>query len=69
MSGPTTQDRIVAGLREVRRVARGILGSYAYDSNLTHHRVTGCAHAPLSEREFWRAKYAEEDRSPRGRCC
>jgi len=56
-------------LREVRRFARGILGSDAYDKYLTHHRVTGCAHAPMTEREFWRWKYAQQDASPEGRCC
>ena len=56
-------------LREVRRLARGILGSDAYDKYLTHHRVTGCAHAPMTEREFWRWKYAQQDASPEGRCC
>lgn len=61
--------RVGAFLREVRRFARGIMGSDAYDKYLTHHRVTGCTHAPLSEREFWREKYAEEDRNPQGRCC
>ncbi|MCS6712118.1 YbdD/YjiX family protein [Brachybacterium sp. EF45031] len=55
--------------REVRRFARGVLGSDAYDKYLTHHRVTGCSHPPMSEKEFWRAKYAEEDANPRGRCC
>lgn len=61
--------RVGAFLREVRRFARGIMGSDAYDKYLTHHRVTGRTHAPLSEREFWREKYAEEDRNPQGRCC
>lgn len=56
-------------LREVRRVARGILGSDAYDNYLAHHRVAGGAQPPLSEREFWREKYAAQDRSPEGRCC
>ncbi|WP_347040989.1 YbdD/YjiX family protein [Brachybacterium nesterenkovii] len=56
-------------LREVRRFARGILGSDAYDKYLAHHRVTGCAHAPMTEREFWRWMYAQQDASPEGRCC
>lgn len=56
-------------LREVRRFARGILGSDAYDKYLAHHRVTGCAHAPMTEREFWRWKYAQQDASPEERCC
>lgn len=68
-SAADVRARVGAFLREVRRFARGIMGSDAYDKYLTHHRVTGCTHAPLSEREFWREKYAEEDRNPQGRCC
>jgi uncharacterized short protein YbdD (DUF466 family) len=63
------RERAAELLREVRRFARGILGSDAYDRYLAHHRVSGCARAPLSEREFWREKYAAQDRSPEGRCC
>ena len=55
--------------QEVRRFVRGVVGSDAYDKYLTHHRVTGCMHEPMSEREFWRAKYAEQDANPQGRCC
>lgn len=68
-SAADVRARVGVVLREVRRFARGIMGSDAYDKYLTHHRVTGCTHAPLSEREFWREKYAEEDRNPQGRCC
>ncbi|ATG55970.1 hypothetical protein CFK41_15180 [Brachybacterium ginsengisoli] len=60
---------VIEVLKEVRRFARGIVGSDAYDKYLAHHHVTGCAHEPLSEREFWRMRYAEQDRDPRGRCC
>ena len=62
-------DRLVAFARECRRFARGILGSDAYDKYLHHHRVTGCAHEPLSERDFWRAKYRDQDHNPGSRCC
>ena len=62
-------DRLVAFAREFRRFARGILGSDAYDKYLHHHRVTGCAHEPLSERDFWRAKYRDQDHNPGSRCC
>lgn len=55
--------------RETRRLARGILGSDAYEAYLRHHRVTGCSHPPLTEREFWRERYAAQDASPEGRCC
>lgn len=61
--------RLPAVLREIRRVARGILGSDAYDVYLHHHAVTGCRHEPLSEREFWRRRYDEQGRRPEGRCC
>lgn len=66
---PTPRDRIADVLREMRRFARGILGSDAYDKYLAHHRVSGCQAPPMTEREFWRHKYAEQDRSPEGRCC
>ncbi len=62
-------DRLVAFARECRRFARGILGSDAYDKYLHHHRVTGCTHDPLSERDFWRAKYRDQDHNPGSRCC
>ncbi|WP_331709455.1 YbdD/YjiX family protein [Devriesea agamarum] len=52
-----------------RRFSRGVLGSDAYDKYLTHHRVSGCPHPPLSEREFWRQTYRDMDENPRGRCC
>nr|WP_246482938.1 YbdD/YjiX family protein [Brachybacterium halotolerans] len=56
-------------MRGVRRFARGVLGSDAYDRYLHHHRITGCAHAPLSEKEFWRLKYAEQGENPSAGCC
>ncbi|WP_370646162.1 YbdD/YjiX family protein [Brachybacterium sp. ACRRE] len=61
--------RLVGALRGVRRFARGVLGSDAYDRYLHHHRITGCAHAPLSEKEFWRRKYAEQGENPSAGCC
>lgn len=58
-----------AMLASACRIARGVLGSDAYDHYLRHHEITGCAHAPLSEREFWRQRYAEQDANPGSRCC
>ncbi|RXW32799.1 DUF466 domain-containing protein [Propioniciclava flava] len=60
---------MVAFAKECRRFARGVLGSDAYDKYLHHHRVTGCDHEPLSERDFWRAKYRDQDHNPGSRCC
>lgn len=56
-------------LREARRIARGVLGSDAYDRYLHHHRITGHPGPPLGEKEFWRRRWAEQDGNPQGRCC
>ncbi|PWH07371.1 DUF466 domain-containing protein [Brachybacterium endophyticum] len=64
---PTPDPR--AALRGLRRFARGVLGSDAYDRYLHHHRITGCSHAPLSEKEFWRRKYADQGENPSSGCC
>lgn len=50
-------------------IARGVVGANAYEVYLAHHRGTGCTHAPISEKEFWRQKYAREDADPGARCC
>lgn len=36
------------------RIWNGISGADKYQKYLAHHRVSGCAHAPMTEREFWR---------------
>lgn len=66
-SGPSARVREM--LREMRRFARGVLGSDAYDKYVHHHRIMGCEHPLLSEKEFWRAKYREQDENPGARCC
>lgn len=68
-SAGSTADRLVALAKEVRRFARGVVGSDAYDKYLQHHLVTGCSAPPLSEKEFWRAKYRDQDDNPTTRCC
>lgn len=61
--------RVRAWWREVVWISKGVLGANAYEQYLAHHRGTGCAHEPMTEREFWRAKYDREARSPVSRCC
>ena len=65
--GPTARAREL--LQEMRRFARGVLGSDAYDKYVHHHRISGCAHPLMSEKEFWRAKYRDQDENPGTRCC
>ncbi len=65
----TLRERAVESWKEFRRFARGVLGSDAYDKYVHHHRITGCTHPLMTEREFWRAKYREQDENPGARCC
>jgi len=58
------------------RVGRGIrwyvttlMGDRAYDVYVTHHRVHHPGEVPLTERQFWRQRAAEQDAHPGARCC
>ncbi|MDF2989582.1 MAG: putative small protein [Microbacterium sp.] len=58
------------------RVGRGIrwyvttlMGDRAYDVYVAHHRAHHPDDAPLTERQFWRQRAAEQDRNPGARCC
>lgn len=63
------RDAVASRWAGVKWFVKGIVGANAYDHYLAHHYGTGCDHPVLTEREFWRAKMAEEDRSPTMRCC
>lgn len=47
----------------------GMLGGDKYQKYLAHHRQTGCDHAPMNEREFWRDYHRRLDANPGARCC
>lgn len=58
------------------RLARGIrwyvttlMGDRAYDVYVTHHRVHHPHEEPLTERQFWRQRAADQDADPGARCC
>ena len=60
----------------VRRVGRGIrwyvetlLGDRAYATYVTHHRAHHPDVPPVTERQFWRERMAQQDRDPGARCC
>lgn len=60
----------------VARVGRGIrwytttlMGDRAYDTYVSHHRVQHPDEPPLTERQFWRQRMADQDRNPGARCC
>ncbi len=71
--------RVESGSALVRcgvRLARGIrwyvttlMGDRAYDVYVTHHRVHHPGEEPLTERQFWRQRAADQDADPGARCC
>lgn len=48
---------------------KGVLGADKYERYLEFHAKSGCAHEPVSRKEFWRRHYAEQDANPGARCC
>lgn len=46
-----------------------LMGDSAYSTYVDHQRRTHPGEAVMSEREFWRARYAEQDANPGSRCC
>ncbi len=47
----------------------GLTGQSKYEVYLEHERLAHPDREPLSEREFWRQHYAEQDANPGARCC
>ena len=60
---------LMARLQALLWWVRGVLGEHAYDQYLAHHRRSGHAGPPMTEREFWRARTDHQERNPQGRCC
>lgn len=60
----------------VRRAGRGIrwyittlMGDRAYDTYVAHLARVHPGTTPLTERQFWRQKMADQDANPGARCC
>ncbi|MFC8411086.1 YbdD/YjiX family protein [Arthrobacter sp. NPDC057259] len=60
---------LLTGLRGFAGYFSGVLGADAYRKYLEHHRESGHAGPPLTEREFWRDHTDRQDTNPQGRCC
>ncbi|KNA92772.1 YbdD/YjiX family protein [Gordonia sp. w5E2] len=56
-------------LTSVRWYVQSVMGDRDYDRYLAHHASEHGASAPLTEREYWRQRFADQDRNPQGRCC
>lgn len=46
-----------------------VMGDRDYRRYLEHHAAQGGTEPPMSEREYWRDRWAHADAHPEGRCC
>lgn len=60
---------VVRAGRGIRWYMTTLMGDRAYDTYVTHLAAHHPAAQPLSERQFWREKMADQDRNPGARCC
>ncbi|MGK9271663.1 YbdD/YjiX family protein [Williamsia muralis] len=62
-------DVLRRGSDAVRWYVGAMMGDSDYQRYLTHHRAHHPADAPMTERDYWRTRYRDQDRNPQGRCC
>jgi uncharacterized short protein YbdD (DUF466 family) len=46
-----------------------VMGDNAYQRYLDHHRSHNPTAEPMSESDYWRVRYRDQETSPQGRCC
>lgn len=69
MRGGVVSAAAVRAVRSVWWYLTNLTGETAYARYVEHHRRGHPGEQPLSEREFWRRRYAEQDADPGARCC
>ncbi|NDZ93990.1 YbdD/YjiX family protein [Streptomyces sp. SID6673] len=62
-------DTVRRGWQAVSWYVGSVMGDRDYARYLEHAARTHPDRPPLSEREYWRHRYAEQDRNPGARCC
>ena len=66
---PTTLQRLRHAGRGVRWLVHSVMGDNAYANYVRHlHQEHPGAPVP-TERDFWKARYAEQEANPKTRCC
>ncbi len=65
----TLSSAVARAARAVRWYLTNLMGDSAYATYAEHARRTHPGEPVLSEREFWRRRYAEQDADPGARCC
>ncbi|MEV0044114.1 YbdD/YjiX family protein [Nocardia rhamnosiphila] len=59
----------VRGARSVFRYLDSVVGGQDYQRYLAHMRRVHPDRPVLSERDYWRERYADAERNPGARCC
>lgn len=59
----------VRAVRSVWAYLNAILDGDKYRNYLAFHAREHPDREPMTEGEYWRARYAHEDEHPEGRCC
>jgi uncharacterized short protein YbdD (DUF466 family) len=62
-------DVVRRGWDAARWYVREVMGDNAYQRYLDHHSSHDPTAAPLSERDYWRTRYRDQEARPQGRCC
>ncbi|MCV7191322.1 YbdD/YjiX family protein [Mycolicibacterium brumae] len=55
--------------RQTRWYVASLMGDNHYRRYLEHHARTHPGEPVLSERDYWRSRYAAADANPGARCC
>ncbi|MER7796700.1 YbdD/YjiX family protein [Microbacterium sp. NPDC096154] len=53
----------------VRWYVNGLTGESRYAAYLAHERAAHPDREPMTEREYWRCVYRDQDANPGSRCC
>lgn len=57
------------GAGAVRWYVAAVMGDSDYRRYVVHHNERHPDVAPLSESDYWRMRYRNQDANPQGRCC
>lgn len=60
---------LARGMRAVFRYLDSVVGGQDYQRYLAHMRRVHPDHPVVSERDYWRERYADAERNPGARCC
>ncbi|MBV0893791.1 YbdD/YjiX family protein [Microbacterium sp. NC79] len=63
----TVSAAIGSALRSVQWYVTNLMGDHAYATYVEHHERTHPGEPVMSEREFWKKRYADQAAEPR--CC